>query len=144
MAEKSVARSKYDRFFFIAGLAILALGVVLKLCQAMPALRRIYDLPIFLILIGAVMGLKGFLNSSRHREGEVVVGSGDIHTRSGIADCPFRGLGLLGIFADGLTTEGLGRECPAFLRRDGDFVFRQSHPREQGSVGGESLPLRLL
>ena len=72
MAEKSIARSKYDRFFFIAGLAVLALGAVLKVGQSMAAFRRIYDLPIFLILIGAVMGLRGFLNSSKRREGEVV------------------------------------------------------------------------
>ena len=72
MAEKTIARSRYDRFFFIAGLAILALGVVLKLCQSMPALRKLYDLPIFLMLIGAVTAIKGFLATSKHHEGEVV------------------------------------------------------------------------
>ena len=81
MAERHISRSKYDRFFCTAGIVILILGVLLKICQTVPALegikaalnlRRIYDLPIFLMIIGAVMAIKGFVSSSRHLEGEVV------------------------------------------------------------------------
>ncbi|MBR1672896.1 MAG: galactose/methyl galactoside ABC transporter permease MglC [Fretibacterium sp.] len=82
MAEKHIARSRYDHFFCVAGIAVLVLGALLKMCQTVPALegvksalnlRRIYDLPIFLIIIGAVMALRGFLASSKHHEGEVVL-----------------------------------------------------------------------
>ena len=81
MLERHVTRSKYDRSFCIAGIVILALGIALKLIQSVPALeelkaalslRRIYDLPIFLMIIGAVMAAKGYLAASKHREGEVV------------------------------------------------------------------------
>ena len=79
--ERHVAREKYDRFFIMAGGAVLVLGLLLYLCQSLPALsavksalnlRKIYDLPIFLMIIGFVLGLKGALSSRKHAGGEVV------------------------------------------------------------------------
>ena len=71
---KHVAREKYDRFFVMAGIAVLVIGALLYLCQTLPALsgiksalslRKIYDLPIFLMIIGLVLGLKGFISSKK-------------------------------------------------------------------------------
>ena len=81
---KHVAREKYDRFFVMAGIAVLVIGALLYLCQTLPALsgiksalslRKIYDLPIFLMIIGLVLGLKGFISSKKHLGGEVVFSS---------------------------------------------------------------------
>ena len=78
MKEKRVLRTQYNRFFCIAGVSFLVLGVLLKLGQSAPFLasvgqalnlRRIYDLPVFLMLIGAVVGLKGLIASVRPRQG---------------------------------------------------------------------------
>lgn len=78
MKEKRIPRTRYDRFFCIAGAVFLILGVLLKLGQSasFPALvgealnlRRIYDLPVFLMLIGAVIGLKGLIASMKPRHG---------------------------------------------------------------------------
>ncbi|MBR0221083.1 MAG: galactose/methyl galactoside ABC transporter permease MglC [Synergistaceae bacterium] len=81
---KHVAREKYDRFLVMAGIAVLVIGALLYLCQTLPALsgiksalslRKIYDLPIFLMIIGLVLGLKGFISSKKHLGGEVVFSS---------------------------------------------------------------------
>lgn len=81
---KHVAREKYDRFFVMAGIVVLVIGALLYLCQTLPALsgiksalslRKIYDLPIFLMIIGLVLGLKGFISSKKHLGGEVVFSS---------------------------------------------------------------------
>ena len=65
--ERHVAREKYDRFFIMAGAAVLVLGLLLYLCQNWAALdavkkalslRKIYDLPIFLMIIGFVLALR--------------------------------------------------------------------------------------
>ena len=63
MMEKRIPREKYNRFFRNSGVAVLALGALLKTVQltGVPAwlpLRRIYDLPIFLIVIGAAVAMK--------------------------------------------------------------------------------------
>ncbi|MBR0096727.1 MAG: galactose/methyl galactoside ABC transporter permease MglC [Synergistaceae bacterium] len=86
---KHVAREKYDRFFVTAGIAVLVIGALLYLCQTLPALssiksalslRKIYDLPIFLMIIGLVLGLKGFISSKKHLGGEVVFSSKNFST----------------------------------------------------------------
>ena len=86
---KHVAREKYDRFFVMAGIAVLVIGALLYLCQTLPALsgiksalslRKIYDLPIFLMIIGLVLGLKGFISSKKHLGGEVVFSSKNFST----------------------------------------------------------------
>ena len=78
MKEKRVPRAQYERFFCFAGLFFLILGVLLKLGQSAPFLssfgealnlRRIYDLPVFLMLIGATVGLKGLIASMKPRHG---------------------------------------------------------------------------
>ena len=65
---KNISRAKYDKFFSIAGIVILILGVALYFTH----IRKIYDLPIFLMLIGACVASKGFISSSKKREGEVI------------------------------------------------------------------------
>jgi len=86
---KHVAREKYDRFFVMAGIAVLVIGAMLYLCQTLPALsgiksalslRKIYDLPIFLMIIGLVLGLKGFISFKKHLGGEVVFSSKNFST----------------------------------------------------------------
>ncbi|MBR0044743.1 MAG: galactose/methyl galactoside ABC transporter permease MglC [Synergistaceae bacterium] len=86
---KHVAREKYDRFFVTAGIVVLVIGALLYLCQTLPALssiksalslRKIYDLPIFLMIIGLVLGLKGFISSKKHLGGEVVFSSKNFST----------------------------------------------------------------
>lgn len=78
MKEKRVPRAQYERFFCFAGLFFLILGVLLKLGQSAPFLsslgealnlRRVYDLPVFLMLIGATVGLKGLIASMKPRHG---------------------------------------------------------------------------
>ena len=60
MAENQTSKSK--RLFTIAGLIILALGIILYFAKAPLGLnRKIYDLPIFLIIIGVCFALKGFM-----------------------------------------------------------------------------------
>ncbi len=57
-----MAENKSKRLFTIAGLVILALGIVLYFAKAPLGLnRKIYDLPIFLIIIGVCFALKGFM-----------------------------------------------------------------------------------
>ena len=81
MLERHVMRSRYNRSFRAAGIAVFALGALLKLAQSWSALesvktalslRRIYDLPIFLMIAGAVMAIRGHISSSRNEEGDVV------------------------------------------------------------------------
>ena len=78
MKEKRVPRAQYERFFCFAGLFFLIFGVLLKLGQSAPFffsfgeafnLRRIYDLPVFLMLIGATVSLKGLITSMKPRHG---------------------------------------------------------------------------
>ena len=78
MKEKRVPRAQYERFFCLAGVFFLVLGVLLKLGQSAPFLssveealnlRRVYDLPVFLMLIGATVGLKGLIASMKPRHG---------------------------------------------------------------------------
>ena len=60
MAENQTSKSK--RLFTIAGLIILALGIILYFAKAPLGLnRKIYDLPIFLMIIGVCFALKGFM-----------------------------------------------------------------------------------
>ena len=64
MAENNVSRSK--RLFTVAGLVVLALGIVLYFAKAPLGLnRKIYDLPIFLIIIGLCSALKGFMSKNK-------------------------------------------------------------------------------
>ncbi len=64
MAENNVSRSK--RLYTIAGLVMLALGIVLYFAKAPLGLnRKIYDLPIFLIIIGLCSALKGFMSKNK-------------------------------------------------------------------------------
>ncbi len=65
---KVISRAKYDKFFSIAGIALLILGVILYFS----GIRKIFDLPIFLILIGACVAAKGLISSSKKTAGEVV------------------------------------------------------------------------
>lgn len=79
MAERRITREKYNRFLRTSGASVLILGVILKAVQAVPALsgikealslKSIYDLPVFLIIIGAVVALKGVAAARRHDAGE--------------------------------------------------------------------------
>lgn len=61
MAENTTSRSK--RLFTIAGVVALVLGIVLYFAKEPMGLnRKIYDLPIFLIIIGVCFALKGFMS----------------------------------------------------------------------------------
>ncbi len=82
MSEKHVTREKYNSYFKIVGILILVIGILFYLAQTMPALdgvkkalnlRKIYDLPVFLIIIGLFVALKGFVSKS---EGQEVIFSG--------------------------------------------------------------------
>mgnify|MGYP001001049080 CR=1 FL=1 len=79
MAERRITREKYNRFLRSSGASVLILGVILKAVQAVPALsgikealslKSIYDLPVFLMIIGAVVALKGVAAARRHDAGE--------------------------------------------------------------------------
>ena len=79
MAERRITREKYNRFLRTSGASVLILGVILKAVQALPALsgikealslKSIYDLPVFLMIIGAVVTLKGLMAARRHGAGE--------------------------------------------------------------------------
>ncbi len=60
MAENQTSKTK--RLFTVAGFIILALGIILYFAKAPLGLnRKIYDLPIFLIIIGVCFALKGFM-----------------------------------------------------------------------------------
>lgn len=81
MSEVRVARERYDRSVYMIGGGVLGLGVILEIFQKLPALSavrsalrlgRIYDLPIFLMIIGAVLAIQGFSSYSKHREGEII------------------------------------------------------------------------
>ena len=63
MAERRITREKYNHFLRTSGASVLILGVILKAVQAVPALsgikealslKSVYDLPVFLMIIGAV------------------------------------------------------------------------------------------
>ena len=58
-----MAENKSKRLFTVAGIVILALGIILYFAKAPLGLnRKIYDLPIFLIIIGVCFALKGFMS----------------------------------------------------------------------------------
>ena len=62
-----MAENRSKRLITTAGIVFLALGVILYFAKAPLGLnRKIYDLPIFLIIIGVCFALKGFL--SRNQE----------------------------------------------------------------------------
>ena len=53
MAENNVSKTK--KLFTVCGLVVLALGIILYFAKAPMGLnRKIYDLPIFLIIIGFI------------------------------------------------------------------------------------------
>ena len=60
MAENNVSKTK--KLFTICGILVLVLGIILYFAKAPLGLnRKIYDLPIFLIIIGLGFSLKGFM-----------------------------------------------------------------------------------
>ena len=64
MAENTTSKSK--RLFTTAGIIFLVLGIALYFLKAPMGLnRKIYDLPIFLIIIGACFALKGFMSANK-------------------------------------------------------------------------------
>lgn len=92
MKEKRIPRSKYYFYFCVVGAALFVFGGLLYLAKSelfftslghVVDLRRVFDLPIFLMLIGGVLGFKGlwhngFLNIRKKTdevEGDVVFSS---------------------------------------------------------------------
>ena len=64
MAENTTSKSK--RLFTTAGIVFLVLGIALYFLKAPMGLnRKIYDLPVFLIIIGACFALKGFMSANK-------------------------------------------------------------------------------
>ncbi len=64
MAENTTSKSK--RLFTTAGIIFLVLGIVLYFMKAPMGLsRKIYDLPVFLIIIGVCFALKGFMSAGK-------------------------------------------------------------------------------
>ena len=80
---KEISRAKYNGYFKTFGIILLLAGAVLKYLSTLENFagknaiwninRTIYDLPIFLIIIGLVVALKGFLSKS---DGDNVIFSG--------------------------------------------------------------------
>ena len=67
--------SKTKKLFTVGGLIVLALGIILYFAEAPLGLnRKIYDLPIFLIIIGLGFALKGFMSKAKS-ENELDLGS---------------------------------------------------------------------
>ena len=67
--------SKTKKLFTVGGLIVLALGVILYFAKAPLGLnRKIYDLPVFLILIGLGFALKGFMSKAKS-ESDLDLGS---------------------------------------------------------------------
>ncbi|MBQ3396141.1 MAG: beta-methylgalactoside transporter permease, partial [Synergistaceae bacterium] len=62
MAENTRSRSK---LFTVSGLIILVLGIALYFLKSPMGLRRIYDLPIFLIIIGLCSTISGFMSKGK-------------------------------------------------------------------------------
>ena len=63
--------SKTKKLFTVGGLIVLALGIILYFAKAPLGLnRKIYDLPVFLIIIGLGFALKGFMSKAKG-DGEV-------------------------------------------------------------------------
>ena len=62
MAENTRSRSK---LFTVSGIIILVLGIALYFMKAPMGLKRIYDLPTFLIIIGVCSALKGFMSKGK-------------------------------------------------------------------------------
>ena len=58
--------SKTKKLFTVGGLIVLALGIILYFAKTPLGLaKKIYDLPIFLILIGLGFALKGFMSKAK-------------------------------------------------------------------------------
>jgi len=67
--------SKTKKLFTVGGLIVLALGIILYFAKAPLGLaRKIYDLPIFLIIIGLGFALKGFMSKAK-TEGDLDLSS---------------------------------------------------------------------
>ena len=67
--------SKTKKLFTVGGLIVLALGIILYFAKGPLGLaKKIYDLPIFLILIGLGFAIKGF-NTKEKSENELDLGS---------------------------------------------------------------------
>lgn len=67
--------SKTKKLFTVGGLIVLALGIILYFAKApMELARKIYDLPVFLILIGLGFALKGFMSKAK-ADGDLDSGS---------------------------------------------------------------------
>lgn len=62
MAENTRSRSK---LFTVSGLIILVLGIALYFLKSPMGLRRIYDLPIFLIIIGLGSTISGLMSKGK-------------------------------------------------------------------------------
>ncbi|MBQ3449556.1 MAG: galactose/methyl galactoside ABC transporter permease MglC [Synergistaceae bacterium] len=62
MAENTRSRSK---LFTVSGLIILVLGIALYFLKSPMGLRRIYDLPIFLIIIGLCSTISGLMSKGK-------------------------------------------------------------------------------
>lgn len=70
MAENNVSKTK--KLFTVCGLVVLALGIILYFAKAPMGLnRKIYDLPIFLIIIGLGFACKGFMMKPGAKELEL-------------------------------------------------------------------------
>ena len=67
--------SQTKKLFTVSGLVVLALGIILYFAKEPLGLaRKIYDLPVFLILIGLGFAIKGF-NTKPKSENELDLGS---------------------------------------------------------------------
>ncbi len=61
--------SKTKKLFTVGGLVVLALGIILYFAKEPLGLnRKIYDLPVFLILIGLGFALKGFMSKAKSED----------------------------------------------------------------------------
>ena len=83
MAENTTSKSK--RLFTTAGIIFLVLGIALYFLKAPMGLnRKIYDLPIFLIIIGVCFALKGFMSANKPNNELERVSFGEFLTNNAI------------------------------------------------------------
>ena len=83
MAEITTSKSK--RLFTTAGIIFLVLGIALYFLKAPMGLnRKIYDLPIFLIIIGVCFALKGFMSANKPNNELERVSFGEFLTNNAI------------------------------------------------------------
>ncbi len=64
MAENVTARSR-SKLFTVSGIVILIIGIVLYFMKDPMGLKRIYDLPTFLIIIGLCSIISGFMSKGK-------------------------------------------------------------------------------